>query len=63
MGIHCHRHWFYNHFHFQKEITGVDANTIYGDSYIFTLPGNNMGFAVNSGRMAGENAAEYVKLR
>ena len=42
---------------------GVDANTIYGDSYIFTLPGNSMGFAVNSGRMAGENAAEYVKSK
>lgn len=33
---------------------GSDANTIYGDSYNFTLPGNSMGFAVNSGRMAGQ---------
>lgn len=40
---------------------GVDANAIYGDSYVFILPGNTMGFALNSGRMAGENAAEYVK--
>jgi fumarate reductase flavoprotein subunit len=40
---------------------GVDANAIYGDSYVFVLPGNTMGFALNSGRMAGENAAEYVK--
>jgi len=40
---------------------GVDACTIYGDSYVFILPGNTMGFAVNSGRMAGENAAAYVK--
>jgi fumarate reductase flavoprotein subunit len=40
---------------------GVDANTIYGDSYVFILPGNTMGFALNSGRIAGENAAEYVK--
>ena len=39
---------------------GSDANTIYGDSYNFTLPGNTMGFAVNSGRMAGESAAEYI---
>jgi len=40
---------------------GSDANTIYGDSYNFTLPGNTMGFAVNSGRMAGESVAEYIK--
>ncbi len=40
---------------------GTDANTIYGDSYNFTLPGNSMGFAVNTGRMAGESAAEFVK--
>ncbi len=39
---------------------GSDANTIYGDSYNFTLPGNTMGFAVNTGRMAGESAAEYL---
>jgi fumarate reductase flavoprotein subunit len=40
---------------------GVDSNAIYGDSYIFILPGNTMGFAINSGRMAGENAVEYIK--
>jgi len=40
---------------------GTDANAIYGDSYVFVLPGNTMGFAVNSGRIAGENAAEYAK--
>ncbi|URS74496.1 FAD-binding protein [Clostridium autoethanogenum] len=40
---------------------GTDANTIYGDSYNFTLPGNSMGFAINSGRMAGESAAEYIE--
>lgn len=39
---------------------GSDANTIYGDSYNFTLPGNTMGFAVNSGRMAGEAIADYI---
>jgi fumarate reductase flavoprotein subunit len=41
--------------------TGVDANTLYADTYILDLPGNTVGFALNSGRMAGENAAEYVK--
>lgn len=40
---------------------GTDANTIYGDSYPFILRGNTMGWAINSGRMAGESAAEYVK--
>lgn len=40
---------------------GVDANAIYGDSYVFVLPGNTLGFAINSGRMAGENAAGYIK--
>ena len=40
---------------------GTDACSIYGDSYPFILPGNTMGFALNSGRIAGENAALYVK--
>jgi len=40
---------------------GSDANNLYGESYCFILPGQSMGFAVNSGRMAGENAAEYCK--
>jgi fumarate reductase flavoprotein subunit len=40
---------------------GTDACTIFGDSYVFLLPGNTMGFALNTGRMAGENAAEYIK--
>ena len=39
---------------------GSDCNTIYGDSYNFTLPGNTMGFAINSGRMAGEAIADYI---
>ena len=39
---------------------GTDACTIYGDSYVFILPGNTMGFAINTGRIAGENASEYV---
>lgn len=41
---------------------GTDACSIYGDTYVFILPGNTMGFALNSGRIAGENAAEYVGL-
>jgi fumarate reductase flavoprotein subunit len=36
---------------------GTDACSIYGDSYVFILPGNTLGFALNSGRLAGENAA------
>jgi len=39
---------------------GVDACAIYGDSYPFILPGNTMGFCLNSGRIAGENAAAAV---
>ena len=39
---------------------GTDACSIYGDTYVFILPGNTMGFALNSGRIAGENAAEYI---
>jgi fumarate reductase flavoprotein subunit len=39
---------------------GTDACGIFGDSYCFYLPGNTMGFAINSGRMAGVNAASYL---
>ena len=39
---------------------GDDANSIYGDSYAFILPGNTMGFALNSGRIAAENALKYI---
>lgn len=39
---------------------GTDANTIYGDSYNFMLPGNTMGFAVNSGRLAGFAMSDYI---
>jgi len=39
---------------------GNDVNDIYGGTYIFEFPGNTMGFAVNSGRMAGEYAADYI---
>lgn len=39
---------------------GSDANTIYGDSYNFKLPGNTMGFAINSGRIAGQAIADKL---
>ena len=41
--------------------SGTDACSIFGDSYMFLLPGNTMGFALNSGRMAGENAESYAR--
>jgi fumarate reductase flavoprotein subunit len=40
---------------------GTDANSIYGDTYPFALSGNTSGFAYNTGRIAGENAAHYIK--
>ncbi len=39
---------------------GTDTCTIYADSYVFILPGNTMGYALNSGRIAGEHAVQYV---
>lgn len=33
---------------------GTDACSIYGDSYPFIFPGTSMGFALNTGRIAGE---------
>ena len=39
---------------------GTDTCTIYGDSYMFLLPGNSMGYCLNTGRMAGEHAAAYI---
>lgn len=39
---------------------GTDACNIFGDSYCFLLPGNTMGFAVNSGRIAGYEAINYI---
>ncbi|MBP1736883.1 MAG: fumarate reductase/succinate dehydrogenase flavoprotein [Oscillospiraceae bacterium] len=40
---------------------GNDANAIYGDTYPFALSGNTSSFAINTGRMAGEHAAFFVK--
>ena len=42
---------------------GADACNLYDDSYMFLLPGNSMGFAVNSGRIAGKEAAAYICRR
>lgn len=39
---------------------GTDTCTIYGDSYMFLLPGNTMGYCLNTGRFAGEGAAAYA---
>ena len=39
---------------------GADSCNIYDDSYMFLLPGNSMGYAVNTGRIAGMSAADYV---
>ena len=41
---------------------GMDCcRAIWSDAYVNILPGNAMGWALNSGRMAGENASAYVK--
>lgn len=40
---------------------GTDANSVCNPDYVFILPGNTLGFAVNSGRMAGENAVQFIK--
>lgn len=39
---------------------GTDCCSIFGDSYMFYFPGSTMSFAVNSGRMAGYNAVDYI---
>ena len=39
---------------------GNDSNKLFGDSYDVRLPGTAMGFAVNSGRIAAENALQYI---
>ena len=41
-------------------VAGNDAGGFYGDSYGITSSGGTMGFAVNTGRIAGENALEYI---
>ncbi len=39
---------------------GSDVCDLYAGTYLYYLPGNTMGFAVNSGRIAAENATDYV---
>ena len=40
---------------------GTDTCDIYAGTYLYKLPGNTMGYAVNTGRMAGEYAAKHCK--
>jgi fumarate reductase flavoprotein subunit len=40
---------------------GTDANAIYGGTYPLFFAGNLVGFAINSGRIAAENAVDYIK--
>jgi len=42
---------------------GNDASGMYGDSYNIYLSGGTLGFAVNSGRIAGKNSLEYIGIR
>ena len=39
---------------------GHIASGMYGDTYCIVYSGTTLGFAINSGRIAGENAAEYT---
>ena len=39
---------------------GTDAMNFCGDTYPFIFPGTTMAFCLNSGRIAGERAAEYL---
>lgn len=40
---------------------GTDTCDLYAGTYLYYLPGNTMGYAINSGRIAGENAAEFAE--
>jgi fumarate reductase flavoprotein subunit len=42
---------------------GSDASAVYGPTYNFEMPGGNVSFAINTGRMAGINAAAFVNGR
>ena len=39
---------------------GSDAGGLYGDTYAIVNTGGSLGFALNSGRIAGENALQYI---
>ena len=40
---------------------GNDVGGMYGDSYDLLMAGSTVGFAVNSGRIAVDSAADYIK--
>jgi fumarate reductase flavoprotein subunit len=40
---------------------GKDANSIYGDTYIFALSGNDSAFEFYTGRVAAEQAVKYLQ--
>ena len=40
---------------------GTDTNDISDPDYVFTMPGSTLGYALNSGRLAGEAAVNYVQ--
>ena len=42
---------------------GNDVGGMYGDSYDLLMAGSTIGFAVNSGRIAAENAVQFVKTQ
>lgn len=44
-------------------VVGNDAGGMYGDTYDLLLGGGTFGFALNSGRIAAENAVEYAKIK
>ena len=39
---------------------GNDACAVYNGTYTYEFPGNTMGFALNTGRISAENAADYI---
>lgn len=41
---------------------GTDAACMFGDSYCFYMPGTTMGWAINTGRMAGMNVVDYLDM-
>lgn len=41
-------------------VAGSDAGGLYGDTYDLEMAGSTLGFAVNSGRIAAENAVKYM---
>lgn len=44
-------------------VVGNDAGGMYGDTYDLLLGGGTFGFALNSGRIAAENALDYMQFK